>query len=237
MVQVASENPGNPGSTSLLYQIENAYGGQLTYFYSNTYGQGQVSGYTLPYTGTYVIEVSPNNGYTGEYRFRVTEAPPTLPFVTNYDDSYNSGPNAPTLTNTSPGNLTATLAGYIGQGDGNGDYFSLGNVLAGTTINLDLTRPSTSLLGGVLNVYNSAGVNETNDITAGDSLSYTVPASGTYYARVSSASTTTVSFWMDWNGTNNEIPIGLSGEDLYLYNGYFGFGGVGGTVYGASMPA
>ncbi len=88
----------------------------------------------------------------------------------------------------------------------------------------------------MINIYNSAGVNVTNNITAGDTLSYTVPAGqgGAYYARVSSASTTTVSFWMDWDGGNNEIPIAFSGQDLYLDNGYFGFNGVGGTVYGTS---
>ena len=152
-------------------------------------------------------------GYTGEYRFRVTEAPPTLQLVTSYDDSVSSSPNTPTLTNTSPGNLTATVAGYIGQGDGNGDFFSLGNVLAGTQLNLTLSQPANSLLGGVLNIYNAAGMNVTNNITAGNTLSYTVPAGagGAYYARVSSASTTTVSFWMNWNGTNSEIPIGFGG--------------------------
>ena len=90
--------------------------------------------------------------------------------MTYYDDSVSSNPNAPTLVNTSPGNLTATLAGYIGQGDPNGDFFSLGNVLAGTQINLNLTQPATSLLGGVLNVYNSAGTNLTNNLTAGNTL-------------------------------------------------------------------
>ncbi len=183
VVQVASETPGNPGNSGLEYQIENTSGGQLTYFNANSSGEGQLSGYTLPYTGTYLIEVSPNYSYTGEYRFRVTESPPTLPFVTTYDDSVSSSPNTPTLVNTTPGNLTATLAGYIGQGDGNGDYFSLGNVLAGTQINLVLTQPASSTLGGVLNVYNSAGTNLTNNLVAGNTLSYTVPAGagGTYY--------------------------------------------------------
>ncbi len=208
VVQVASETPGNPGSSGLFYQIENYAGSRLTYFYGNANGAGQSSPITLPYTGTYLIEVSANYGYTGEYRIRVTEAAPTVQLVANYDNAYNSSPNVPVLTNTSPGNLTATVAGYISQADPNGDYFSLGNVLAGTTLNLTLSQPANSLLGGVLNIYNSSGVNETNNVTAGNTLSYTVPAGagGTYYARVSSASTTTVSFWMNWNGTNRRDP-------------------------------
>ncbi len=241
VVQLASENPGNPGNSYLNYTIENSFGSSLTSFRSTgnngqDNGQGQSSPITLPYTGTYLVEVSPWSGYTGEYRFRVTEAPPTLPFVTNYDDSVSSSPNTPTLTNTSPGNLTAQVAGYIGQGDGNGDFFSLGNVLAGTQLNLTLSQPASSLLGGVLNIYNAAGTNETNNVTAGNTLSYTVPAGqgGTYYARVSSASTTTVSFWMDWNGTNNEMPIAFGGYDLYLDSGSFGFDTNNNNVYGIS---
>ncbi len=236
LVQVVSENPGDPGNTSLLYQIFEADGStRLTYFYTNTYGEGQSSQITLPYTGTYLVEVSDNNSYAGEYRLRVTESAPTLPFVTTYDGS-TSNYNTPTLVNTSPGNLTATMAGYIGQGDSSGDFFSLGNVLAGTTLNLTLKQPSNSLLGGVLNIYNSSGVNLTNNITAGNTLSYTVPAGagGTYYAGVSSASTTTLSFWMDWNGTNNEVPIGLGGYDLYLDSGYFGLDDNNGDIYGIS---
>ena len=199
-------------------------------------GEGQLAPYTLPYSGTYLVEVSVNNAYTGEYRFRVTESPPSLPLVTTYDDSVSSNSNTLTLANTSPGHLTATLAGYIGQADPNGDYFALGDVLAGTQINLNLTQPASSLLGGVLNVYNSAGTNLTNNLVAGNTLSYTVPAGagGTYYARVSSASTTTVSFWMDWNGTgSNEVPISFGGYGLWLDNGSFGFD-INGDVYGIS---
>ena len=240
-VQVASETPGNAGGTYLTYYIENSFGSTLTSFnstnsssFSSNNGQGQSVPITLPYTGTYLVEVAPFSGYTGEYRFRVTEVPPTLQLVTSYDNPISS-PNTLVLTNTSPGNATAKLAGYIGQGDSNGDFFSLGNLLAGTQLNLTLSQPASSTLGGVLNIYNSAGTNLTNNVTAGNTLSYTVPAGqgGAYYARVSSASTTTVSFWMNWNGTNNEVPISFAGYDLYLDNGSFGFAD-NGDVYGIS---
>ena len=245
-VQVASETPGNAGGTYLTYYIENSFGSSLTSFnstnsssFSSNNGQGQSVPITLPYTGTYLVEVAPYSGYTGEYRFRVTEAPPTLQLATSYDDSVSSSPNTVTLTNTSPGNLTAKLAGYIGQGDSNGDFYTLGNVLAGTQLNLTLSQPAGGTLGGVLNIYNSAGTNLTNNVTAGNTLSYTVPTGqgGVYYARVSSASTTTVSFWMNWNGTNNEIPISFAGYDLYLDNGSFGFNTGNGDVYGIQDPS
>ena len=147
VVQVASQDPNGDYD---YFEIVNANGSGLVSFGGPN---SQSTPYTLPYSGTYFVEVY--SGTTGEYRFRVTESPPTLPLVTTYDGSI-SGSNAPTLVNSSPGNLTATLAGYIGQGDPNGEYFKLGNVVAGTQINLSLTQPTSSLLGGVLNVYNSA---------------------------------------------------------------------------------
>ena len=124
----------------------------------------------------------------GPYRFRVTEAVPPVQIATTFNGSVGNA-NTPTLVNSSPGNLTALVAGYIGQYDSHGDYYNLGSVPAGTTLNLTLSQPSTSTLSGVLNVYNSSGVNLTNNVSATSSLSYTVPSgqSGTYYAAVSSA--------------------------------------------------
>ena len=238
VVQAASENPGNPGSSGLTYQIENASGSVLTTLSSNSNDEGQSSPVTLPYSGTYLVEVSYDYGYSGEYRFRVTEAPPTVQLATSFNDSSVSSSNTPTLTNSSPGNLTATVAAYIGQGDPNGEFYNLGNVVAGTKFNLTLSQPASSTLGGVLNIFNSAGTNLTNNTAAGNTLSYTVPpgAGGSYYARVSSASVMTVSFWMDWNGTNGECPISFLGYPLYLDNGSFGFDS-NGDVYGISSAS
>ncbi len=207
----------------------------MTYFYAGNTNQGQSTPVTLPYTGTYLVMVSSNYTYAGEYRFRVTEAPPPVQLATTYNGSVSSS-NTPTLVNSSPGHLTATVAGYIGQGDPNGEFYSLGNVVAGTTLNLTLSQPATSTLGGVLNIYNAAGTNLTNNVFPGNTLSYTVPdgQAGNYYARVSSASTTTVSFWMNWDGTNQEIPISFLGYDLYLENGSFGFNTNSGDIYGIS---
>ncbi len=239
-VYLASETPGNPSQSGLYYEIDRGDGGALTSFYANYNNQGQSTPITLPYTGTYYVHVGSDYSYTGEYRFRLTEAPPTVQLVTKYGTSVTNA-NTPTLVNSAPGHLTASaVAGYIGQGDPGGDFFSLGNVQAGTTLNLTLTKPGTSSLGGVLNIYNAAGVNLTNNTAAGATLTYTVPAGqgGAYYARVSSASQTTVSFWMNWNGIENEVPISFSSNypmSLWLDNGSFGFNYTGsGDLYGIS---
>ena len=105
------------------------------------------------------------SNYTGPYRFRVTEAVAPVQIATTFNGSVNSSNTRlpTTLANSSPGNLTAQVAGYIGQAnDPNGEYYNLGSVPAGTALNLTLSQPATSMLGGVLNVYNSSGVNLTN---------------------------------------------------------------------------
>jgi hypothetical protein len=44
----------------------------------------------------------------------------------------------------------------------------------------------------------------------------------------------TVSFWMNWNGTNNVIPFGFNSYNLNLYNGAFGFNTTGNDIWGIS---
>ncbi|MFN9418137.1 MAG: beta strand repeat-containing protein, partial [Pirellula sp.] len=46
--------------------------------------------------------------------------------------------------------------------------------------------------------------------------------------------TTTVEFWMNWNGTNNVMPFGFNNIDLFLYQGFFGFNTSNTDVYGIS---
>jgi MSHA biogenesis protein MshQ len=43
---------------------------------------------------------------------------------------------------------------------------------------------------------------------------------------------TSISFWMNWNGTSSVMPIGWKIHDLYFSNGGFGFNSGGGDVYG-----
>ncbi len=43
-----------------------------------------------------------------------------------------------------------------------------------------------------------------------------------------------VSFWMDWNGTQNVIPVGFLTYDLYIQGGYIGFNTGQGDIYGTS---
>jgi RHS repeat-associated protein len=48
----------------------------------------------------------------------------------------------------------------------------------------------------------------------------------------------TVEMWINWNGTDNEMPFIFAGGayDLWIYNGYFGFNSGHGDIWGTTAP-
>ncbi len=179
----AAENPGNPSYTSLRFTIYKPDGSSLGDFYSDSYGRGQ-GGFILPQSGTYTLRVQYNNSYHGEYRLRVTLAPPPAQ-VESEDNGDTGGANSPALT-LSAGHQTATVLGSINSGDGAGDFFRLGNLVGGTTITLGLRQPLSSGFGDIISVFNAAGENVANSMLGATNLTYTIPpgSNGMYYARV-----------------------------------------------------
>lgn len=45
---------------------------------------------------------------------------------------------------------------------------------------------------------------------------------------------TTVTFWMNWDGTNNVMPLGWNFHDIWMINGFMGFNTFSSDVYGIS---
>jgi len=191
-LKVAADIPGSPSASQLYYVVYDPAGNQLTSFYNgNSNGQGgESSPIVLSAPGTYQVLVRYNYDYEGEYRIRVTLAAPGTQVESESNDSIASA-NVPTLALTSPGHVTATMAGSINTNDG-GDYFKLGNITAGVGITLGETQPSTSLLSDVLAIVKSDGTVLATSAAGAASLSYTIPSGGdgAYYARVTAASGT-----------------------------------------------
>ena len=181
---IGTENVGNPNSSGLLYRIYDPSQNQWTSFYTDYNGRGQIS-LIAGASGTYYIRVDNNYSYSGEYRFRVTLARPPVQMESEDNSSIaNANTVSFTLTN---GRQTALMLGYIGNGDGSGDFFKLGNLSGGTTVNLDLSQPASSGLLGWLGIYDGSGTLVTNVYAGATNVSYLIPtgADGAYYARVS----------------------------------------------------
>ncbi|MCL5096551.1 MAG: FG-GAP-like repeat-containing protein [Candidatus Omnitrophica bacterium] len=207
---IGSENPGDPGSSSLLYRIYYPNGSQWTYFYSDGNGRGQIS-LTVPTSGTYSIRVERNNQYAGEYRLRVTLA--KAPVQLEAEDNNSIGQANSLSFDLSAGRQRATVLGCLSTADNNGDFFQLGNLADGTQISLGLAKPASSALWPQLEIYNAASALVSNSYPAQTNLVYTLEpgTGGAYYARVTWAYTTrdpSVTNGLYFNGGNNYVNAG-----------------------------
>jgi hypothetical protein len=223
VLQVAVQNPGDPTGSRLRYRIYYPGGTEWTSFVGDYYGGRGQWGATLPIAGTYSVRVEQYDGYVGEYRLRVTLAPPSVQIeVENNDSIANANALAFAIAK---GAQSATVLGYLGNYDTVGDFFQLGNLAADTLIKLGLARPASSGLLAGLAVYNAAGAIMTNSVVGDTNLAFIVPAGGdgTYYARIFDAyaagriaplslgGTNGTGLWLDgssaWiNFTNAVIP-------------------------------
>ncbi len=136
----------------------------------------------LSVSGTYTVRVSYNNQYFGEYRLRVTLARPPLQLESEDNNNLNTA-DVPAFAVKS-GHQTATMLGYVGVADANGDYFKLGNLEAGTVVNFGLRLPGSSQLSPILWIYDGSGTVVTNSPAGGTNLSFSLTAADAYYARV-----------------------------------------------------
>ena len=99
-------------------------------------------------------------------------------------DLSTANANALTFSVSGPHQL-ARVAGYASLTDP-GDFYSLGNLTAGTTIALGLTQPGSSALSGSLAVFKGG------TLVTGATSPYTIPTGqdGAYYVRVTANSAT-----------------------------------------------
>ncbi|MGB9601721.1 MAG: FG-GAP-like repeat-containing protein, partial [Limisphaerales bacterium] len=180
---LAVDNPFNPNDSGLYYRIYNPVGSDIGGFYSDSRGYGQYS-FTISSSGRHYIRVSYNYNYFGEYRFNLVKVPPQIQVETEDNNSLN---NANVLNFALIGNnRVANITGVIHINDTAGDYFKIGNLSYGSSINLSLFQPDDYKFPSILEIYNQSGQLLTNTSVTGTNLSYNIPIGGdsTYYARV-----------------------------------------------------
>ncbi|HWH67762.1 MAG TPA: LamG-like jellyroll fold domain-containing protein, partial [Candidatus Sulfotelmatobacter sp.] len=206
-VILAVDVPANPTQSSLNFQIQRPDGSSFVSFNSDYRGWGLSGIVTLPQTGTYLVRVADAYyDYQGEYRFRLSLARPPLQFETEDNNSLSQADPVPFYR---AGNrLRGAFAGALTYNDP-GDYYSLGNLLAGSTVTLTVREPASSGLAEILSIYNAAGLLMTNSAAAATNFAFTVPPGqdGLYYVLLTAA---TGSF-----GANSETALRFSGGSDY----------------------
>ena len=207
---LAVDVPGNPAGSSLYYEVDNIDGGSLASFGSDYTGWGESGVFTLPRTGTYTVRVAENYDFQGEYRVRLTLARPPLQLVNETTGGFNQ--IRPLALAAATNHLKASVAGYIGVADANGDYFALGNLLGGASVALTVREPSSSGLSEVLSIVDSTGAVVANSAAGVSQFTYNIPVGkdGYYYVRVSAAA---LGFAQ---GAETAVSLNGNGSDLEL---------------------
>ncbi|WP_372846999.1 FG-GAP-like repeat-containing protein, partial [Pontiella sp.] len=183
---VAVDMPGHPYYCRLRWRIYRPDGVRIVDYISPTSGYGQTPPVTLTMGGRYLLTVEIYDDYRAEYRFRITTvAPPRL--LESEDNNSTSNADLPVYA-LQTGSRSAQMAGFIHGNDTAGDYFQLGNLGVGTSINLGLAWPQSSSLSASLEIYGPAGL--VAQLAPASNLTHVTVTNGAFYARVSDAAST-----------------------------------------------
>lgn len=185
LLTVAVDTSGFPGASYLYWRVYDEAGNQLTEFgnfSANT--QGQNLPVTIPRNGTYYLRAENYNGYLGEYRFRISLAPPGTQLES--EDNNATGQSDSVTFALSGNQLSATVGGYLAGYDSLGDYFALGNFAAGTQVSVNLRLPSTSTLVPALALFKADGSQVIPNTLSPTQLVYTLQFGddSTYHLRI-----------------------------------------------------
>ncbi len=151
---LASETPGRPAGSSLVYRVFSSAGVQVAGFSSDHWGTGQDTATRIPSDGTYHVVVTPNSGYYGEYRFRLLLTSPDASPEREGNDGVG---NASGLVLAPSGDGRSGVGvGHI-HSAGDIDYYDLGTVQAGETIFLNARLLSGGTFQPVVGVYDAGG--------------------------------------------------------------------------------
>ena len=178
------------GRAGLSYELYDA-GGNRRVNRSSSYtgGRLQMEPFVASASGTYFLRVDRSYPYLKEHRFRISILPPGFDAENENNDRTRDANNV--TFGTSGGVRSAGVYAQFMPGDDSGDFFSLGNLAAGTEVDLAYSNTEDSSASPKLWLYEYDGssdtiIAETAQGTA--SLSHTVAADGTYYARVTTLS-------------------------------------------------
>ncbi|VGO16047.1 hypothetical protein PDESU_04637 [Pontiella desulfatans] len=183
---IATDIPPYGSYQRLRWRVYRPDNEELLSYVSPHYGRGQTAPVTLPMGGRYLVRVETYDNFYGEYRFRITTVAP--PRLLESESNNNTGEaDAPSYV-LQLGSRSAHMAGFVHADDTSGDYFQLGNLGVGTTINLGLDWPVSSTLSASLEIYGPQGL--VAQLSPATNLVHATTTNGNFYARVSDAAST-----------------------------------------------
>ncbi len=165
---------------SLNWRVYRPDGVLLFNYYNDSYGYGQSAPVVLSMSGDYLLEVRYRYDYRDEYRFRVMTVSDPLSLESEANNNTDNADQPEYTLQT--GVRSARVLGLIHGNDTSGDYFELGNLGIGTTINLGIEWPAGSTLSAALSIYDPAG--EVAALSPATNLVFNTVTNGMYYARI-----------------------------------------------------
>ena len=163
--------------------VQNASGGNVFTTSGGVEGVAQLQNVTITTPGTYYVRVWSNNNRS-RYWLRFDQA---RGLQTETEDNGSTGAANQVNLAYSAGLSQGRIAGSLPMADGAGDYFRLGTLNVGNSINVTVQYPTGSTLAGrppVLTVWMEGQALPLASTTSGN-LNHTVTADGVYHVRAS----------------------------------------------------
>lgn len=185
-IVVAAEIVGSPSFSGFLFDLYDHNNTRLLASSVDSNGWAYTQPFTAPYDGRYYLRVGQYYNHTEEYRFRVS----VVDARTQIESESNNNVNNATAVafTTGSGSRSARLFGHVAGNDTSGDYWRLGNLAAGTQIQVTLDRPADStFLTGTLSLLGPGNTVVASGAPGAASVTHTVAAGeeGVYHIRVS----------------------------------------------------
>ncbi len=190
-VFVTTENLSFSFYTHSIFSIYNSGNVYLEGFTAAHYGGvGQSIPSPLDFGGNFFLRLNSTRSEGEEYRFNLNLVPAPAQFETEPNDSIVAADSFD--FESGEGQQEATVFAVVDREDINGDYFFLGNLNGGTTIQIRLTLPDNSLLDPRLSIVSADGSVLAETIDSVPALEAVVPNAdgGAYYARIMSTEST-----------------------------------------------
>ena len=189
-IAIAVDTPDS--NLNPLVQLRNSADGTLT---SNENGgpdgDALISFFTVTSSGSYTARVTSQSDTVGDYQLRVDVARGIdIESDAGYANDTVGGADRLNLSTAAPGQVAGTVAGTVMADEGSEsdeDYFALGILDPGSTVNLAIDLPNTSTLGAQVSVVDASGTALADSDGDSSDSSFTGPiaTAGEYFAVVS----------------------------------------------------